>query len=193
MVLVLMGIILSMVTISVGDGGKYRELEEEATRLKTLIGMAREEAILNSQDWVLAFKKDAYRFELEEVKEPEVVQDPNGQTQNTNRQIQNQIQNQSNETKKVKYVPITDKIFRERELEGYHLSLLIDEQEYIEKPAVEGDDEADILGRITLFSSGEISEDFEVSLEQEQGDDKFTLKGTQFGELELKSSRDDEI
>ncbi len=182
MVLVLMGIILSMVTISVGDGGKYRELEEEANRLKTLLEMAKEETVLRSQDWVIAFKKDAYRFELEEEEEPKDPNDPNSPTNTP-----------ASGTPKKKYVPINNKIFRERALEGYHLSLFIDEQAYTEKPEAEGDDEEDILGRIYIYSSGELSDSFEVNLEQEQGEDKFTLKGNLFGELELKSSRDEAL
>ena len=178
MVLVLMGIILSMTTLSVGDGGKYRELEEEANRLKTLINMAREEAILRSQDWVIAFTKDAYRFEQEEDKGEEHA-DPRSTP--------------GNETNKVKYVPIKDSLFRERELAGYQLSLFIDEQAYIEKPEAEGEDEEDVLGRIYIYSSGELSDSFEVNLEQEDGEDKFTLKANLFGELDLKSSRDEGI
>lgn len=166
-VLVLMGIILSMMTISVGDGGKYRELEEEANRLKTLLEMAREETVLRSQDWTIAILEDGYQFEVEKIEEDKG-------------------------TRKKKRSLIQDRIFRQREIPGYRLSLIIENGQYTAGEQGQGNEE-DVIGRIAIYSSGEMSEEFELTIEQEDGDDKFTLTGTQVGELSLKSSRDEAL
>jgi general secretion pathway protein H len=163
-VLVLMGIILSMMTISVGDGGKYRELEEEAQRLKTLISMARDEVIMGSREWRIAFREDGYQFE-----------DKQG-------------------TKKQVWVPINNKIFRPRDLPGYRLSISIEDQAYPsdEEETEEQKPEEDVIGLVSLYYSGEMMA-FELIMEQEDGEDKFTLKANPFGELELISSRDEKV
>lgn len=168
MVLVLMGIILSMMTISVGDGGQYRRLEEEANRLKTLMIMAKEEVVLRSQEWAIVFKQDGYQFEQEEVEEVEG-------------------------TPKLKKTLITDKIFRPRELPGYHLSIIIEDIEYTDEFDEDREaDEEDTIGRVQIYSSGEITE-FELTLRLDEGDDHFVLKGMPSGELGLTSSRDDDL
>lgn len=167
-VLVLMGIILSMTTLTVGDGGHYRRLEEEANRLLTLVTMARDEAVLRSQDWILVFKEQAYRFDQEKVEEVEG-------------------------TPKAKTVPIKDKIFRPRELDGYRLSVVVEDAAYpVETPRDDAEDEVDIIGRVTIYSSGEMTE-FELTLRPDDGDDYFILKASPLGELTLIGSRDDEV
>jgi len=169
-VLVLMGIILSMMTISVGDGGQYRALEEEANRLKTLIEMARDESVMRSQDWIIAIKEDGYQFEIEKIVEEKGV-------------------------RKKKRHPIKDRIFRERKLPDYRLTLMLENEHFAASLLTDDgtDAEEDIIGRVYIYSSGEMSEEFEITMEHENGDDKLTLKGNQFGELSLKSSRDESI
>lgn len=163
MVIVLMGIILSMMTLSVGDGGKYRKLEEEANRLTTLITMAKEEVILRSQEWAIAIKEDGYQFEREEVEEV-------------------------NGTPKLKWTPISDKIFRARELPEYRLSVVIED---IESTVSSEDNEEGIIGRVRIYSTGEMDES-ELTIRQADEEDHFILKATPLGKLSLRSSRDDE-
>ena len=179
-VLVLMGIILSMTTLSVGDGGKYRKLEEEAQRLQTLIGMAREEAILGSKEWRIVFKQDGYRFE-----QANDLQDIN----QADKKDPTQPPEEDKGTAKDKWVPIENKIFRDRELADYRLSVTIEDEEYTvgeeDKEAVDDD----IIGLVNIYYSGEMMP-FELTIEQQDGEDKFTLTANSFGELDLKSSRD---
>lgn len=176
MVLVLMGIILSMTTLSVGDGGKYRRLEEEAQRLKTLMSMAKEEAILRSQEWAIAFKEDGYQFERENL----------GQRTKEKKKKKDD----DDGTEEDKWSLIDDKIFRPRELAGYRLSVIIEDEEYT--TAQDGENEDDIMGRVYIYSSGEMMP-FELTIEQEEGEDHFVIKANEFGELDLKSSRDEEL
>ncbi len=183
MVLVLMGIILSMTTLTVGDGGKYRALEEEAQRLTTLIGMAREEVILGSQEWRIAFKQDGYSFErFKELKAllPVDKKDPP------------KSKEEDKGTSKDKWVPIENKIFRARDLAGYRLSIIIEDEDYTSSEEGEEAVAEDIIGLVNIYYSGEMTR-FELTIEQEDGEDKFTLKANEFGELDLKSSRDKEL
>ena len=194
MVLVLMGIIVSMMTISVGDGGKFRELEEEANRLRALIKMAREEAILRSQEWRIVFKEDAYQFEkredasnfLEELKKKALAK--TGATPQPSLPASGDKDDKG--TDKPKWVPINDKIFRERELPGYRLNVIIEEEEYSSILDTEEDEPTAGIGSAHIYYSGEIIP-FEVTIEQENGEDKFTLKVNAFGEVEMTNSRDD--
>ncbi len=59
-VMVLIGIILGFVTLSVGSRGD--NLEREARRLQALLGLAREQAIINYQQIGLQIKTDGYVF-----------------------------------------------------------------------------------------------------------------------------------
>jgi len=60
-VLVLIGITVSMVTLSIGSAGD-REAEQEARRLAALVGLASEEAVLKSQELGIRFREDGYEF-----------------------------------------------------------------------------------------------------------------------------------
>lgn len=185
MVLVLMGIILSMMTLTVGDGGKYRALEEEANRLKTLISMAREEVILHSQEWRIAFKEDGYQFErVNDVQDLLAADDEDKDDDKTD--------DEDKGTTEVNWVPIENKIFRLRELPGYRLSVVIEDEEYAANPGEEEEVDEGIIGLAHIYYSGEMMA-FELTIEQEDGDDKFILTASPYGELSLKSSRDDEL
>lgn len=185
MVLVLMGIVLSMMTLSVGDGGKYRQLEEEAQRLKTLISLAKDEVIIHSQDWTLVFKENGYLFEREDLGQKF------GQDKDEDKD-EDKKADKGEGTPKKKMVPIEDSIFRTRELPDYRLSLVIEDEVYAVSIQESDEDEEGTIGRIEIYSSGEMTE-FELTIRAEEGDDHFVLKGTANGELSLKSSRDDEI
>lgn len=61
-VLVLMGVILSIAVLSLGDGGRGDQIRQEARRLKALMELAGEEAVLNTTPYGLEVGKDGYRF-----------------------------------------------------------------------------------------------------------------------------------
>lgn len=61
-VLVLMGIILSIAVLSLGDGGRGDQIREDARRLKALMELAGEESVLNTTPYGLELGEDGYRF-----------------------------------------------------------------------------------------------------------------------------------
>ncbi|MGM0593465.1 MAG: type II secretion system minor pseudopilin GspH [Pseudomonadota bacterium] len=61
-VLVLVGIILGVAVLSLGDGGRGERIREEATRLAALLELAGEEAVLNTTPYGLALREQGYRF-----------------------------------------------------------------------------------------------------------------------------------
>ncbi len=62
-VLLLIGIILSFATLSVGDGGRAAQVEREARRFAALTGLAGEESILRGVEFGIRVLPDGYRFE----------------------------------------------------------------------------------------------------------------------------------
>ncbi len=61
-VLVLMGIILSMAVLSVGDGGRGDQIRQEARRVVATFNLVSDEAVLNSQPYGVQLAQDGYRF-----------------------------------------------------------------------------------------------------------------------------------
>jgi general secretion pathway protein H len=74
-VLVLMGIILSMAVLSVGDGGRGDRIRQEARRVVATFNLVSEEAVLNSQPYGVQLAQDGYRFLRYTNNEWKVVQD----------------------------------------------------------------------------------------------------------------------
>ena len=60
-VLVIIGIVVSLATLSVG-GNESRALRDEAQRLGALLALATQEAILNAQELALEVEPRSYRF-----------------------------------------------------------------------------------------------------------------------------------
>lgn len=61
-VIVIISVILSFVTLSIGDGGQARQLEQEAQRLASLLKLARQEAIMQAQEMGVSFDDQGYHF-----------------------------------------------------------------------------------------------------------------------------------
>jgi general secretion pathway protein H len=61
-VIVIIGVILSFATLSIGSGGLEQKLEQEAQRLASLLQLASQEAILQSKEMGVFFETDGYRF-----------------------------------------------------------------------------------------------------------------------------------
>ncbi|MCW8828446.1 MAG: type II secretion system minor pseudopilin GspH [Gammaproteobacteria bacterium] len=61
-VLVLMGVIITITVLSIGDGGRGDQIREEARRLTALMELAAEEAVLNSSPYGLQLRREGYRF-----------------------------------------------------------------------------------------------------------------------------------
>lgn len=61
-VLVIIGILASFVTLSIGDGGKSQYLELETRRLGSLLALAHQEAILKAKEFGVQFTETGYQF-----------------------------------------------------------------------------------------------------------------------------------
>ena len=68
-VLVIMGIMVSMVVMSLNTSDIREEMEVEMTRLQVLITLAQEEAILQGQVMSLAVSENTYRFDVLNVED----------------------------------------------------------------------------------------------------------------------------
>ncbi len=67
-VLVIVGILLTMASLSVGGGGEQRQLHEEARRLTALVALAADESILKNQELLLAVEENGYAFLVQDKK-----------------------------------------------------------------------------------------------------------------------------
>jgi general secretion pathway protein H len=61
-VLILVGVIISMAVLSVGDGGRTALIHEEAKRLHALFRLAADEAVLLTETYGVELRPDHYRF-----------------------------------------------------------------------------------------------------------------------------------
>ncbi len=61
-VMIIIGVILSFATLSIGDGGLAQKLEQEAQRLAALLKLARTEAIMQAKEMGISFDNQGYRF-----------------------------------------------------------------------------------------------------------------------------------
>jgi len=62
-VVVIVGILVSLAALSVNVGGSARLAEEEGRRLRALLALAREQAILEAAELALVVEEHGYRFE----------------------------------------------------------------------------------------------------------------------------------
>ena len=61
-VMLLIGIILTFATLSLGDGGRGKLIDREARRLAALVELAGEDAVLSGRELGLYFDAAGYRF-----------------------------------------------------------------------------------------------------------------------------------
>jgi len=61
-VMVIIGVILSFVTLSVGNDSLTRKMAQESQRLTYLLKLAHQEAVMKSQEMGLSFSKNGYEF-----------------------------------------------------------------------------------------------------------------------------------
>ena len=170
MVLILIGIILSMTTLSVNVGGEAGELEEEAQRLVTLVRMARDETILRAEDWQVVFYEDAYKF------------------QRIKRVIGDQVDNKGELL--LETSDVANKVFRKRTLPGYKLNVFLEgTNKKLGAPKEEDEEDGNVIARLRLSPSGEITP-FELNIQTELLEHYFIITGNEFGDVSMKNSKD---
>ncbi len=181
-VVVIIGILATMFTLSVGITSGDRELEREADRLQALLQLASEDAVMQGRELGLRFYPDAYEFSF---------LDP----------VENRWQ-----------IATQDPLLRERKLaedvellvtiEGREIDLDAAQDERDERVAAaakaadespdddeeDEEDEAADAGyrpQVFLFSSGDLSPPFTLEMRRRFGDLRLTLEVAETGEIEL--------
>ncbi len=74
-VIVIIGVILSFATLSIGDGGLAQKLEQETQRLASLLKLANQEAIMQAKEMGVSFDTDGYHFYVLQEQQWQLVQD----------------------------------------------------------------------------------------------------------------------
>ncbi|WP_200191379.1 GspH/FimT family pseudopilin [Halorhodospira abdelmalekii] len=73
-VVAILALLSSLVVLSLGDGGREREMRHEAERLAALIGTAREEVMLGAAPIGIAFTEQGYHFQRQQRIGDDVVE-----------------------------------------------------------------------------------------------------------------------
>jgi len=179
-VVVIIGILATMMTLSLGVTGGDRELEQDVKRLRALIAVASEDALLQGRELGITFVEDGYEFALLDPDE--------------NRWVRLQA----------------DRVLRSRTFdEGIELAVQIEGREvrlqtrdefndqFVEteeetKEAVDEEPGSPFRGRnneflpqIFIFSSGEISPPFEARMRREFQNLVLVLAAEPDGSLEI--------
>lgn len=76
-VMVIISVILTFVSLSIGDGGISRTLELEGKRFSSLVTLAREESIMQAKEMGISFEDNSYQFYVLEGQEwhPQTARD----------------------------------------------------------------------------------------------------------------------
>ena len=164
-VLLIIGIVVSSVVLSINTDDVKEHMEIEMNRLRALINLAREEAILQDHDMALVIKEDSYSFQWYDVKQEKWLAVDDGQ------------------------------VFRERKLPpGTNMVLLIEDLPTTEKHSqpgtsltLDGKDkeqqqEEEDVQRVVIYPSGEIFP-FELILQKEDESTQFKLVADADGEV----------
>ena len=61
-VIVIISIVISFISLSIGGDRRAEEIEREARRFAALLEMASEQAVLRSEEWGVRVEDDGYRF-----------------------------------------------------------------------------------------------------------------------------------
>lgn len=162
-VLVIVGILVVMTTLSVGVSGADRELEREAERLESLLRLAAEETVMQGRDLGLRFYPDRYEFSiLEEMLDPKT-----GEIREVWRELGN------------------DEILRARELpRDTEIELLIEERAVVLKPARRRRPDDEYRPQVFILSSGDMSP-FTLRLRRRPERRSWVLEAGANGNLEL--------
>ena len=164
-VLLIIGIVVSSVVLSINTDDLKEHMEIEMNRLRALINLAREEAILQDHDMALVIKEDSYSFQWYDIKQEKWLAVDDGQ------------------------------VFRERKLPpGTNMVLLIEDLPTTEKHSRPGtsltldvkdkeqQQEEEDVQRVVIYPSGEVFP-FELILQKEDESTQFKLVADADGEV----------
>jgi general secretion pathway protein H len=165
-VVFIIGIMATMFTLSVGvAGGTDRELRREAERLQTLLALALEDASFQSRELGLRLYPGRYEFSVFDRGDPFDPKDD-------------------------KWAPIQDDVLGSRELPpAFALELEI-EGRAVNLERSEKDVEKKYEPQLFIFSSGDLSDSFDIHLRSLEEDRSYTLTVAIDGETRLTKGDD---
>ena len=159
-VVVIIGLFAGMAVLSMGLLGNDRDVEREAFRLRSLLNLLREEALMQSRDYGVLFTDSGYRFYTYDYQMAGWV------------------------------LPPGENLFVAHDLgEGLTVDLRVEERDLVLNPGFEADDDddEDLDGpepQVMILSSGEITP-FTVSFSRELIDGRYTLNAELDGTIEM--------
>ncbi|MBN1237158.1 MAG: type II secretion system minor pseudopilin GspH [Gammaproteobacteria bacterium] len=159
-VVVIIGLFAGAAVLSMGLLGSDRDVEREAFRLRSLLTLLREEALMQSRDFGILFTDTGYRFYAYDYQMPGWV------------------------------VPAGENLFVEHDLdEALNVELRVEDRDLVLDPgfeADEGDEESEDgpEPQIMVLSSGEITP-FEASFNRDTMRGRYTLKAELDGTIEI--------
>lgn len=165
-VVFIIGIMATMFTLSVGvAGGTDRELRRETERLQTLLALALEDASFQSRELGLRLYPQRYEFSVFDRGDPF-------------------------DTKDDKWAPIEDDVLGARELPPVFALELEIEGRAVNLERSAKDVEKKYEPQLFIFSSGDISDSFDIHLRSLEEDRSYTLAVAIDGETRLTKGDD---
>jgi general secretion pathway protein H len=144
-----------MVVLSMGVVGSDREIEREALRLRGLLDLLREEALMQTRDYGVLFTANGYRFYIYDYQQLLWVDPPN------------------------------DELLRQHQIaESLNLSLLVEDRELVLAPGFEALDDDEAEPQIMILSSGELTP-FTAEVSRDLTPGRFTLSASFDGKIEI--------
>jgi general secretion pathway protein H len=155
-VIAIIGILVGAVVLSIGVVGPDREIEQEMQRLRSMVDLLHEEALMQSRDYGLMFTRTGYRIYVYDYKQLAWAE------------------------------PAGDRLLRERRLpQPLELVLALDDRELQLLPDFESQEIENPEPQVMILSSGELTP-FELDFYRDRADDAhFTLTGELDGTLEI--------
>lgn len=159
-VVVIMAVVVSLAVLSIGVTGRDSQLDEESRRVKSLVDLLHERALLEGRDFGLRIEPTAYEFAVYDV--------------NTSRWL----------------TVVGEPEFRRRELPaGVHFVLELDSQVVVLKPIDRtfASDLPPAPPQLAIAASGE-GTPFRLTLVREETQAKASVDGDAFGKTRIENS-----
>lgn len=154
-VVALIGIVAGAVVLSMGVVGSDREVEQETLRLRSLLDLLREEALLQTRDYGVLFTAAGYRFYIYDYVRALWVEPPD------------------------------DELLAQHNLpEALRLDLVIEEREVVLAPTFERIEDEEPEPQVMILSSGELTP-FTAELSRELAEGRFVLTVGIDGKIEV--------
>lgn len=154
-VVAIIGLLVRAVTLSWDVLGNDREIEEETNRLRSMVDLLHEEALMQSRDYGVMFTETGYRFYVYDYQQLEWV------------------------------LPQTDRLLEQHALRPQlSLSLLLDGRQVPLDPDFDSQDVDNAEPQIMLLSSGEVTP-FTIEMEREGIAGRFELTAELDGKVSV--------